>query len=123
LSPLDPTKGDVRPMRRGEPRREVSDRVSLSRIEHDGRGDGQAFEGWALNLSRGGVRCILEEKVELGEEYEITIGVEGASPLTRRCRVVWLQEEADGVVVGVEFVTSSGTHRSVPPIADAPLAE
>jgi len=111
-------------MRRGEPRREVSDRVSLRRIGGDGHGDDdREFGGWALNLSRGGVRCILEERVELGEEYEITIGEEGASPMTRQCRVVWLQEEADGVVVGVEFVVSSGTHRSVPPVSDVTPAE
>jgi len=105
-------------MRRGGPRREVSERAKLRQpgIERE-------WEGWALNVSRGGVRCILEEKVELGGEYEVTLGLEGDSPLTRRGRVVWLQEEHDGVVVGIEFLNLSGTHKSVPPApADARVA-
>jgi len=73
-------------------------------------------EGWALNVSRGGVRAILEENVELGEEYEVTIGEDGeaGSPaLTRRGRVVWVQDEPDGVIVGFEFLMSTGAHPAV----------
>ena len=68
-------------------------------------------DGWALNISRGGVRAILEEPVELGEEYEITIGEEGTpGSLTRRGRVVWLQDEPDGVIAGFEFIFGTGAH-------------
>lgn len=56
--------------------------------------------GWALNVSRGGLRAILEDPVELGEEFSIQLGDE---PLAREGRVVWCQEEQDGVIVGVQF--------------------
>jgi hypothetical protein len=104
--PADP---DVHQMRRSGPRREVSERVSMKRK------DDTVLDGWALNISRGGLRVILEASLELGEELEVTVGDEAKSPLTRRARVVWIQEESDGVVVGVEFVNASGTHRSAPP--------
>ncbi len=96
------------PMRRGGARRVVTERVAL-------RGtDGVLLEGWALNVSRGGVRCILEQKVPLGGEFDVLIGEEGNAPLTRRGRVVWVQEEADGCVVGLEFLNLSGAQRAVP---------
>ncbi len=65
--------------------------------------DGSVLEGWALNISRGGIRVILEEKVELGREFEVTMntGEEPTSPVIGR--VVWVQEEPDGVVAGIEF--------------------
>jgi len=95
-------------MRRGGARREVSTRVyfrdAAGKLHH---------EGWALNVSRGGVRVILEEKIAVGEEYEIDVGT-GDGP-ARRGRVVWVQEEPDGVIVGVEFTGLSGTHESSPP--------
>ncbi len=93
-------------MRRGGARRELSDRVTL-------KGDDCAYEGWALNVSRGGVRAIVEGDIQLGEEYEVTIG--DSSPLVRRARVVWMQEEKDGVVVGLEFIGLSGSERSAAP--------
>jgi hypothetical protein len=91
-------------MRRGGARREVTERVILKDPTTK-----KELEGWALNLSRGGVRCILEEKVELGGEYLVTLG-EGDDYADRRARVVWVQEEPDGVIVGVEFVGLSGIH-------------
>jgi hypothetical protein len=95
-------------MRRGGARREVSTRVFLKKP------DGEAvLEGWALNVSRGGVRAILEEKVELGQEFEVEVGTGDGPP--RNGRIVWMQEEPDGVIVGVEFTSLSGTHKSVPP--------
>lgn len=108
-------------MRRGGTRRELTERVTL-RDE-----TGAVLEGWVLNISRGGVRVILETKVELGAEFDVTVGeeeakdaenarAEGGSPvLAQRGRIVWLQEETDGVIAGVEFVGGSGTHRSAPP--------
>jgi hypothetical protein len=65
------------------------------------------LQGWALNVSRGGVRVILEEKVELGSEFEVTLepGLEphALRSLGRLGRVVWVQEEPDGVVAGIAF--------------------
>jgi hypothetical protein len=99
-------------MRRGGARRGVTERVILRRGE-------ASFEGWALNVSRGGVRLILEEQVSLGDEFEVTIGDLESSPLVRRARVVWIQEEHDGLVVGLEFalLTASGRPMS-PPLED-----
>jgi PilZ domain len=122
------TEGGVHPMRRGGTRSEVTERIVLLPVSNAGSNTGgrvgapaagaeKPFDGWALNVSRGGVRCILEEKVELGAEYDVTIGAEGDAPLTRRGRIVWIQEEADGSIVGIEFMNLSGTHRSVPPVA------
>lgn len=96
----------VHAMRRGGARREVTERVSLKSE------DGKVFEGWALNVSRGGVRAILEEKVILGQKFEVTLG---DNELTRHGRIVWVQEEPDGVIVGIEFSGLSGTHKSAPP--------
>lgn len=75
-------------------------------------------DGWALNISRGGVRAIIEEPVDLGEEYEITIGEEGNGALTRRGRVVWVQDEPDGMIVGFEFLFTTGATPAVNPDSD-----
>jgi hypothetical protein len=55
-------------------------------------------------VSRGGVRVILEEKVDLGAEFDITLTGESGLDVTRTGRVVWVQEEPDGAVVGIEFL-------------------
>ena len=99
-------------MRRGGARREVTERVLLKSPATK-----TELEGWALNLSRGGLRCILEEKVELGGEYLVTLG-DGDDYADRRARVVWVQEEPDGVIVGVEFVGLSGIH--MPSVTSTP---
>jgi PilZ domain len=103
-------KGGIHAMRRGGARREVSDRVALQ-----ADGGGEPLEGWALNVSRGGVRVILEEKVELGKEFDVTVGDPEKGGTAARGRIVWVQEEPDGVIAGVEFVGESGTHPSSPP--------
>lgn len=111
-----PAHGGSHAMRRGGARHEVSERVQLVGPNFKTR------DGWALNVSRGGVRAILEESVELGEEYEVTVGDEASSPLSHRARVVWVQEEPDGCVAGFEFIYTSGAHPSArpPPPDDAP---
>lgn len=97
----------VHAMRRGGARREVTERVNLKGE------DGKLLEGWALNVSRGGLRAILEDKVVLGQKFDVTVGTE--DQLMRPARIVWVQEEPDGVIVGLEFTGMSGTHKSVPP--------
>ncbi len=91
--------GDVHATRRGTggARREAADRILL-------RSDDVELTGWALNISRGGIRVILEDAVELGQEFEVEIGLEESSNNKRRGRVVWVQEEHDGMIVGVEFI-------------------
>lgn len=108
----DPSPSALHAMRRGEARHEVTERVVLR------LGDGRSFEGWALNLSRGGIRLIVEEKgLVVDDEVEVTVGDE-ASSLARRCRVVWLREEPDGLVVGVEFLRLSGSVKAAAPVDD-----
>lgn len=96
-------------MRRGGARREVTERVTFKTE------DGKVLDGWALNVSRGGLRAILEDKVILGQKFEIALGTDDETLLHRTGRIVWVQEEPDGVIVGIEFTGMSGPHRSVPP--------
>jgi hypothetical protein len=68
---------------------------------------GRVLEGWALNVSRGGVRVILEEKVEPGTTFQVWL-TGGVDPPPKPAaphmgRVVWVQEEPDGVVAGIEY--------------------
>jgi len=108
-SPSPQAGGDAAfKQRRADARREVSERVILGR---DVGAEGGPLLGWALNISRGGVRAILEQKVALGEESDVTVGEE--SQLKRRGRIVWLQEEPDGLIVGIEFL--GGTGQTLPP--------
>jgi hypothetical protein len=80
----------------GGARREATDRVTL-------RGPGFETQGWTLNVSRGGMRAIVEEPLKSGGEYELKVAV------------VWVQDEADGQIVGVRFLDVDG---SMPPEAE-----
>ncbi len=127
--------------RRIDVRREVSEKITMKRLApavSAGETNGSAttavdpgasqvvatesYDGWALNISRGGVRAVVEKKVSLGDEFEVTVGAE--TPLTRRGRVVWVQEEKDGMICGVEFLNASGQHRlsTMPPAPRASVA-
>ncbi len=96
--------GAVHATRRGGARRELSARVTL--VSRNPLAKGAPLEGWALNVSRGGVRVILEERVEPGAEFDVSL-TEGITPGDTEAsfvgRVVWVQEEPDGVVAGIEF--------------------
>jgi hypothetical protein len=81
------------------------------------------LDGWALNISRGGLRVILEETVEPGDEVEVTLldgsGNDGPSSGSVQVgHVVWVQEESDGVVAGIAFAVA--TPSSPPPPNPAP---
>lgn len=66
---------------------------------------GTEYNGWALNISRGGIRVVIEERVELGQEFEIReLDPDIADGGPFHGRVVWVQDEPDGSVVGMEFV-------------------
>jgi len=93
------------PARRAGARRNVSYRVQFFRGPTE-------ITGWALNMSRGGLRAIVEEHVELGEVLEINIADEG---LRRRGRIVWTQEEPDGMIMGISFEEPLG---AAPPGVD-----
>jgi len=85
----------------GGARVEASDRVVI-------RNGGLEASGWTLNVSRGGLRAVLEQPLDPGLEYEVEVGEAGA----RRACVVWTKAEADGQIVGLRFLDVEG---SVPP--------
>ncbi len=89
---------EVRAPRRhaGGARREASERVLI-------RGSGFETHGWTLNVSRGGIRAIVEDPLVQGSEYQLTVGDEESS-LARRASVVWLQDESDGQIVGLKYL-------------------
>ena len=87
----------------GGSRRPATARVTLRR-------DNREFIGWTLNISRGGVRIVLEDSIESEVEYSLVFGEEQANP--RPVRVVWIKEEADGQIAGLQFLDAEGT---IPP--------
>ena len=89
---------EVRAPRRlsGGARREASERVVVRR-------EGFETRGWTLNVSRGGVRAVVEDPLTQGSEYQLVVGdEETVSP--RQAAVVWLQDEADGQIVGLKYL-------------------
>ncbi|MCC6213468.1 MAG: PilZ domain-containing protein [Polyangiaceae bacterium] len=106
LTPAPPAAaGDVHGTRRSSGARlEASERVRIV---------GEGFEtiGWTLNVSRGGVRLIVEEPLGIGGEYRLQVGDDSAP--FRAARVVWVQDEADGQIVGAQFLDGSGSE--IPP--------
>ncbi len=93
----------VRARREAGARREFNETVSFHH-------DGQTIEGWALNISRGGLRAILDESVSAGDEFEMTLG---DSSQRRPVRVVWARQEKGGVIIGVAFLDIADG--SIPP--------
>lgn len=93
----------------GGARHEASERVLLRR-------EGYEAEGWTLNISRGGVRVVVEEPVVAGVDYQVAVG----DAATRRARAVWVREEADGQIVGLQFLDLEGTASGPPPSGSVP---
>lgn len=98
---------EVRAPRRhtGGARREASERVHV-------RAPGFETHGWTLNVSRGGVRAIVEEPLSQGVEYQLIVG-DDESVAARPASVVWLQDEADGQIVGLKYLDCEDS--SLPP--------
>lgn len=97
-------------MRRTEARRETSERVIL-------RKEGRDLVAWALNSSRGGLRLLIdEERAELGDVVATKIGDVHDF---RAGRVVWLQDEPDGMILGIEYLDAK---TDFPPRPDDPSA-
>lgn len=103
-SPLVPQRRNL-----GGPRREASERVSLRPIA-----SGEEISAWTLNLSRGGLRLVVEDSVFVGSTYLVAIGDE----TPRRATVVWTREEADGQIAGMRFddVDGGEVPSSTPPV-------
>jgi PilZ domain-containing protein len=86
--------------RLGGARRNVSKRIRLTF-------KGRALEAWVLNVSRGGMRLLLENPTAEGDEFEalVPLGDElEGEPVKRPVRVVWADRAADGTIAGVEFL-------------------
>ncbi|AGP36228.1 MULTISPECIES: PilZ domain-containing protein [Sorangium] len=79
--------------RRRSARRELSERVRLE------TGD-RAVSGWTLNASVGGLRVVIENSLDPGTE--LTVWLDGRAP--RPGRIMWVQDEPDGSIVGVCFL-------------------
>jgi hypothetical protein len=92
----------------GGARHEATERIVLRR-------EGAEVEGWTLNLSRGGVRVVVDGAVVAGADYQVGIGEMAPRP----ARIVWVRDEADGQIAGLQFldVEDGAVPGSVPPPA------
>jgi hypothetical protein len=92
-------------MPRSEPPVRAQRRASGARVEASERITLRApnFEtqGWTLNVGRGGVRVVLEERIEDGREYELFFSDDSSG---RRVQVAWLQDAADGQIAGLKYL-------------------
>jgi hypothetical protein len=93
----------------GGPRHASSERVRLQNGKDE-------VAGWTLNVSRGGIRVVVEEPVQLHTDY-LMVTDEQAAP--RSVRVVWIREEGGGQIVGLQFLDSDGT---IPPAEENEVA-
>jgi hypothetical protein len=57
--------------------------------------------GWTLNVSRGGLRAVVGQRLQPNVVYEIAVGDQRAG---RRVRLVWSRDEQDGQIVGLEYL-------------------
>lgn len=104
-SPKTPSEFDLRARRLvGGARREASERVLI-------RAAGFETSGWTLNVSRGGLRVVVEEGLQRGVDYEVVVG-DSDNDAARTASVVWVKDAADGQIVGLRYADSEG---SVPP--------
>lgn len=101
-----PDGGDAHTRREAGARHETSEPLVFY------QGDRQ-IEGWALNISHGGLRAVIDERLAVGEELELVIG---DNDVRRSVRVVWARAEKGGAIVGLAFL--DGTPGSVPPPPD-----
>jgi hypothetical protein len=97
-----PPPTEVHAQRRavGGARREATERVTLRAADFE-------THGWTLNVSRGGMRAIVEEAVESGAVYSLQVG--SALDSARQVSVVWVQNETDGQIVGLRFLDVAST--------------
>jgi hypothetical protein len=92
--------GDAHATRRRAARRNVAKRIRLAFR-------GRALEAWVLNVSRGGLRLLLESPLVAGDQFEAHVPTGDdfdGEPAPRPVRVVWADRQADGTIAGVEFL-------------------
>jgi hypothetical protein len=68
--------------------------------------------GWTLNVSRGGLRAVVEQPLRADVEYEVLLGEEQTA---RRARVVWSKDASDGQIVGMQYLDGE---EALPPFDD-----
>ncbi len=86
--------------RRVSPRRPLSARMTIWSL-HESHG------GWTLNVSDGGLRVLVEDAV-VTRGLEMTVEVrEDACAWQRKAKVVWVQEEQGGCVLGLKFLQAT----------------
>lgn len=93
----------------GGARREATERVVI-------RGGEVESEAWTLNVSRGGLRVVVEDSVTVGVDYQVSVG-DGP---TRPARAVWVRDEPDGQIAGMQYLDVEGAEvpgSSFPPPA------
>lgn len=83
----------------GGARREASDRVLICDEQ-----SGVEIEGWTLNVSHGGLRIVVEDPLDVAKGYSVVVGESSPRP----ARVVWVREEIDGRIAGLEFLDVEG---------------
>jgi len=110
-SPSGPPEAVRRTRREDGARQTVSEPVVFRRND-------ERVEGWALNMSRGGLRAIVESPLEVDGEFQIAVGESGPP---RAGKIVWVQQEKDGAIVGVAFLDVERPSAPPPP-DDATLA-
>ena len=103
VPPVPIPEGALRGTRRSNARHEATERVELRGLDASEAG------GWTLNLSSGGARIIVEERLTLGALYRARFG---ESQVDREVRVAWVQDERDGQIVGLQYLDVDGT---IPP--------
>ncbi len=84
---------------------EVSERVTL-------RAPGFEATGWTLNVSRGGLRAVVEAEVPEAAEYELVLGDDSSG---RRVRVVWRKQATDGEILGLQYLDVLSSDVPLPP--------
>jgi hypothetical protein len=69
-------------------------------------GESTVFDGWTLNLSRGGARVVLVEDdgASVTEGCACTVEIDGDPHSPRPASIVWVQNEPDGQIAGVKFL-------------------
>lgn len=101
-SPKTPSDFDARARRLvGGARREASERVIIRAKDFE-------TQGWTLNVSRGGLRVVVEDALQQGIEYQVVVG-DSDNDAARAASVVWVKDAADGQIVGLQYLDTEGS--------------
>jgi hypothetical protein len=73
----------------------LTERVTL-------RAPGFETTGWTLNVSRGGLRAVVVQRLQMNVTYEVRVGDHVSG---RRVRLVWSKDERDGQIVGMQYLS------------------